>query len=67
MGHPLRSAALALIAAACIIVVGLATTIAEPLPPLSIDPFWLAFVGLPVVGSSNRTIRAAEAAGPASA
>jgi hypothetical protein len=40
-----------LTAAGCVAVVILTTTITDPLPPLPIDPFWLAWVGLPVVGA----------------
>lgn len=51
----MRSSALSalwiLTAMVCVVVLVLTTTIAEPLPPLPIDPFWLAWVGLPVVGA----------------
>ncbi len=39
-----------LTAVACVIVLTLTITIDEPLPPLPVDRFWLAWVGLPVVG-----------------
>ncbi len=47
----LRSGLWVVTATACVIILVLVTTITEPLPPLPIDPFWLAWVGLPVVGA----------------
>ena len=47
----LRSTLWVATATACVIVLVLTTTIAEPLPPLPGDPFWLAWAGLPVVGA----------------
>ncbi len=47
----LRSALWVVTATACVVILALTTTIAEPLPPLPIDPFWLAWVGLPLVGA----------------
>jgi hypothetical protein len=41
------------VAAVCVVIFVWSTTrtVAVPLPPFPIDPFWLAWVGLPVVGS----------------
>lgn len=47
----LRSALWVVTATVCVIILVLVTTIAEPLPPLPIDPFWLAWIGLAVVGA----------------
>ena len=47
----LRSSLRVVTATACVISLALTTTLAEPLPPLPIDPFWLAWVGLPLVGA----------------
>ncbi len=46
-----RSALWVAIATGCVVVMALTTTITEPLPPMPIDPFWLAWVGLPLVGA----------------
>ena len=40
-----------LMALGCVVVSVLATSIAEPFPPFPADPFWLAWVGLPLVGA----------------
>ncbi len=47
----LRSALWIFTATACVVFLALTTTISEPLPPLPLDPFWLAWVGLPLVGA----------------
>jgi hypothetical protein len=59
----LRDTVLGLTALACAVAFCLATGIAEPLDPLPFDPFWLAFIGLPVVGAFISMRRPGNAVG----
>jgi hypothetical protein len=46
-----RTVAVSILAAFSVAAFALTTVISEPLAPLPIDPFWLAFAGLPIVGA----------------
>lgn len=46
----LRTVLIALVAAACVATFVAGTVVAPSYPPLPVDPFWLVWVGFPVVG-----------------
>lgn len=46
-----RSVVVSILATLSVVAFALTTVISEPLAPLPIDPFWLGFAGLPIVGA----------------